>query len=177
MPFDIRRLLPIVLPVGLLVAALVLPGYMFWSARSGNVIGLGPGAWPNGMLRALGFFALLWIMREIWVLGGADRPPTLRPAQDEDRYAFGKALGGIAMIAVYGMLLPVTGFALTTCVFIAAWCIYGGLRNMMIVVPVTLIGTVALLWLFMGLALMPLPRGQGRFAEFSIWLLRATGIY
>lgn len=177
LPPGISRMLPTLLPLGLLVLSLILPGYMFESDQRPSAIGLGPAAWPRTMLHGLAVFSALWIVRDIWVLGRAGRGPTLRIPKDEEQYDFGKALGGLVMIVAYGWLLPVLGFAVSTTIFIATWCLFSGLRNLMIVVPVTLIATISLLWLFMGLALMPLPRGAGMFGEFSIWLLRATGIY
>lgn len=172
------RLMPTLIPTGLLVMALMLPGYMFKSDQTASsAIGLGPAAWPSTMLLGLAFFSVLWIVRDIWVLARAGRPPTLRFPDEDEHYHFGKALVGLVMIVAYGWLLPRLGFAVSTTVFIAVWCLFSGLRNLLIVVPVTLIGTIALLWLFMGLALMPLPRGAGVFGEFSIWLLRTTGIY
>lgn len=177
MPPGITRLLPSAFPCGLLLLAIILPGHMFESDQKAREIGLGPAAWPSAMLLGLIFFSALWLVRDIWVLGRAGRTPTLCIPKEDGHYDFGKALVGLVMIAVYGWLLSILGFAVSTTLFIATWCLFGGLRNLMIVVPVSLIGTIALLWLFMGLALMPLPRGRGMFGEFSIWLLRAIGIY
>lgn len=173
----LRALAPIALPALVLALALILPSFIFRADQVIRANGLGPGAWPRAMLAGLAVFALLWIGREIWVLGRAGRAPTLSPPQDEGGYDMRRALIGMALIAAYGMAMPQAGFALTTAVFIAAWCYLGGLRKWQAVAPVTLIGTTAMLWLFMGLALMPLPRGQGSFDAFSIWLLRTTGIY
>lgn len=176
-PAGIMRLLPFVVPVVLLLGALILPGHMLRSAESANITGLGPGAWPGTMLTALAFFAALWILRDLWAFTRPGGRPMLSPPQDDEIYRYDKALGGMVMIVVYGFVLPITGFAATTVIFIALWCLFGGLRNLYVVVPVTLLGTIGLLWLFMGLALMPLPRGQGVFGDFSVWLLRITGIY
>lgn len=173
----LRALASIALPAAVLVLALILPSFIFRADQVIRANGLGPAAWPRAMLAGLVVFALLWIWREIWVLGRAGRAPTLSPPQDEGGYDMRRALIGMGLIAAYGMAMPQVGFALTTAVFVAAWCYLSGLRKWRVVAPVTLIGTIAILWLFMGLALMPLPRGQGGFGEFSIWLLRTTGIY
>lgn len=171
------RLLLMALPVGVFLMALILPGYMFETDQKPTDIGLGPAAWPRAMLLALAIFSALWIAQDIWVLGRAGRTPLLRIPKEDGHYHFGKALVGLVMIVLYGWLLSVLGFAISTAVFIATWCVFGGLRKISVVLPVSVIGTIALLWLFMGLALMPLPRGVGIFGEFSIWLLRAVGIY
>ncbi|WP_299818887.1 tripartite tricarboxylate transporter TctB family protein [uncultured Jannaschia sp.] len=172
-----RRFVPTLLPAGLLVLALILPGRMFSRDQSADVVGLGPAAWPGAMLLALAVLSAIWVARDLWALRRPGSEPLLAPVREEEPYAMGKALAGLVMIVVYGWLLSVIGFALASALFIAGWCVFGGVRNPLVLVPVTLIGTVALLWLFMGLALMPLPRGQGVFDGFSIWLLQLTGIY
>lgn len=176
-PPGLWRLMPTVLPVSLVVLALVLPDFMFSREQSITQAGLGPASWPGTMLQGVAFFAALWILRDFWVLSAAGRKPSLSIPVEDSHYHFGKALVGLAMILVYGWLLPVLGFALATASFITLWCLFAGLRRLRVVLPVALIGTVALLWLFIGLALMPLPRGTGVFGDFSIWLLRTTGIY
>jgi putative tricarboxylic transport membrane protein len=171
------RLLPTLIPLGLLLLALVLPAHMFQSDQTASRIGLGPAAWPRAMLLGMALFSALWIARDIWALSAAGRKSTLSIPVEDTHYHFGKAIIGLIMIIAYGWMLPKIGFATATATFILVWCLFGGLRTMLVVVPVTLIGTIALLWLFMGLALMPLPRGAGVFDNFSIWLLKATGIY
>jgi len=176
-PSGLVQHLPSLVAIGLLAMALILPGMMFESDQRPTAVGLGPAAWPRAMLLGLAFFSALWIARDIWALGRAGRRPTLSMPAEDGEYHFGKALVGLVMIVAYGWLMPIAGFSVATAVFIAVWCLFGGVRKPLVVVPVSLIGTVALLWLFMGLALMPLPRGVGAFDTFSIWLLRATGIY
>ncbi|WP_299652038.1 tripartite tricarboxylate transporter TctB family protein [uncultured Jannaschia sp.] len=172
-----RRFVPTLLPAGLLILALILPARMFSRGQSADVVGLGPAAWPGAMLLALAVLSAIWVARDLWALRRPGGQPLLTPVVEEGPYAMGKAVAGLVMIVVYGWLLSVIGFALASALFIAGWCVFGGVRNPLVLVPVTLIGTVALLWLFMGLALMPLPRGQGVFDGFSIWLLQTTGIY
>lgn len=171
------RLLSLLLPAALLGGALLLPHLMFSRELPPAQKGLGPGAWPELILGCLAFFAAIWVAQEAWTLARGGGSTTLRAPVEEETYDYTKALVGIALIVVYGAMISVTGFALTTAMFIAVWCIYGGIRKLSVVIPVSLIGTAALLWLFMGLALMPLSRGRGPFDELSIWLLRTLGIY
>ena len=176
-PLSLARILPIFVPTALLLAAVILPANMFQSDQTASKIGLGPAAWPDAMLEGMAFFSFLWIARDLWVLGDVRRKLTLSLPIEDTHYNFGKAISGLGLIICYGWLLPILGFALATALFIAIWCLSAGLRNLLVVIPVSLIGTTALMWLFMGLALMPLPRGSGAFDNLSIWLLRATGIY
>ena len=171
------RLLPALLPAVLAVLALILQHFVFWRGKPAVTTGLGPDAWPDLILNALALFSAIWLGLELWVLGRAGRRSALRAPDDDEIYRFGKAVIGIILIVLYGILLPLTGFALTTAAFIAIWCVYGGVRKPLVVLPVSLIGTWVLLWVFMGISLMPLSRGRGIFDQFSIWLLKALGIY
>lgn len=171
------RILPALLPTFIFLLSLALPHFMFWRGRPEVTEGLGPDAWPDLILDCLAFFSAIWLAIEIWALGRAGRNSALRAPSDDEVYNFGKAFVGIVLIVLYGIMLQITGFALTTAIFIAVWCIYGGVHNPLVVAPVSLIGTGVLLWVFMGLALMPLSRGHGAFDQFSIWLLQMLGIY
>lgn len=171
------RLLPALLPAVLFLLALTLPSQMFQSDQIAARVGLGPEIWPKTALGGLAVLSAVWFLRELWVLARAGRCSMLNPPAEDGHYHFGKAVAGLAMIVAYGWLLPQVGFAMATAGFIVLWCLIGGLRNPVVVLPVALIGTLALLWLFMGLALMPLPRGHGVFDTFSVWLLKAVAIY
>lgn len=172
------RGLPLALPAVLLILAMVLPAFMFPADKSpAGGHGLGPAAWPNGILRGLVVFSAIWLALEIRGLWRRDHVPALRAPQEETNYSYPKALAGILLVILYGWCIHQVGFILTTAAFLAVWCRFGGIRSPLALVAVSLIGTYALLWMFMGLAHMPLPRGQGVFDGISIWLLQATGIY
>src|SRR5690606_41508601 len=119
----------------------------------------------------------VWLARELVAWRGGRPTPTAAAAPADESYSYTKAAAGLAMIVAYGSLLPVIGFSLATAGFIALWCILGGLRRPLVVVPLALVGTAALLWVFMGVALMPLSRGQGVFDDISIAILQLLGIY
>ena len=176
-PSGLTGYLPTLLPLFLLAATMILPYFLFSKVHKGDIIGLGPAVWPHGMLWGIGLFSVLWIARDFWARSTPERKPTLSAPIEDVPYDFRKSAIGLVLIVIYGWLLPNTGFALTTSTFIAIWCYLGSMRNWKIVLPVSILGTIALLWLFMGLALMPLPRGMGIFEGFSIGLLKAIGIY
>lgn len=172
------RLCALLVPVGLLAMSLVLPHFMFASGKTGQVrVGLGPAAWPDGILTAMGGFAVLWLFMELRGRFRGSPVAMLQGPGDEQTYAYGKAVLGIGLILAYGWLLDVTGFAIATSVFLVIWCLYGGIRNPWLIAPVSLVGTGVLLWVFMGLALMPLSRGVGIFDDFSVWVLQTLRIY
>lgn len=165
-------------PFGFLVAALVLPFFMLDGARPPRGVGLGPAAWPQAILALIAAGAAIWLLQE-WLAWHRGRAALTAAAAEPagETYSYAKAAAGLVMILAYGALLPVVGFPLATAVFIALWCFLGGLRRLVFVVPLALLGTVALLWVFMGVALMPLSRGQGMFDQMSIAILQLLGIY
>lgn len=170
------RYVAMLLPAALVGFGVVLPAFMFAGTPPADPPGLGPGAWPAAALWLMALFSALWLVSE-WRRARAGRPVTNPAATSDEPYSMGKALVGIGLIALYGWALAWIGFALTSALFIMVWCIYGGTRKPLVFVPVALVGTGALLWLFMGLALMPLSRGTGIFDSFSIWLLQTLQIY
>ena len=173
---DWRGELPHLLaPALFLLAALVLPSVMLEQTPDLRGTGPGPAAWPGTMLALAAVCAALWLIQELVTLRRGRRAPA--KSDEEEEYVYSKAVIGLVLIVAYGSLLSISGFALTTVLFMALWCVLGGVRNPLVVVPVSLIGTTALLWMFMGLALMPLPRGVGVFDQISITILQGLGIY
>jgi putative tricarboxylic transport membrane protein len=169
----------IAVPAALMAAALILPSMILEPGRAIRIRGLGPTAWPSFMLGMLAFLALLWIVHEAlaWRRGVRGGMHAGGAATDDEEYDYRKAALAMLGVLAYGYVLPLIGFPLSTAIFIAAVCMLGGLHRPVVVVPVSLIGTAALLWIFVGLALMPLDRGRGPFGQFSLMVLRALGIY
>jgi putative tricarboxylic transport membrane protein len=164
-------------PAGFLVAALVLPAFMLETTRPLRGVGLGPAAWPHVMLALIAVCAVLWLVQELLAWRRGRAAAAAERATAAEVYSYPKALIGLVMILTYGWLLPVAGFPITTAVFIALWCLLGGVRHPLAVVALSLVGTGVLLWVFMGLALMPLSRGLGVFDRISIAILQLLGIY
>lgn len=134
----------------------------------------GPTTWPTVMLYAVLVFALAWaVQRTAWVLrrreGGVTAPPAVAGGA--------RVWVGIGLVLAYGFSLAWLGFALGTALYIVLWLLLGGIRSPKLIAAVSGIGTVALLYLFIKLALMPLDRGAGVIGEFSVWLYRLLGIY
>lgn len=172
-----KRLIPPAVAAAFLIAALVLPHFMFHKGQRADVPGLGPGAWPSVILGVLAACSALWLALELRLLAKWQVSTTLSAPQDEETYHYEKALLGIALVIAFGWLLPILGFTIATTLFLLVWCLYGGLRHPLVLLLVPTVGTVALLWMFMGLALMPLSRGVGPFEHFSVRFLQLVGIY
>lgn len=171
--------LRLIMPVACLAGGLVLPSMILDAGRTVRARGLGPTAWPEFMLTLIAALSVVWIIQEVIVWRrGLRNPVAAAPVEPaEADYDYRKAVIGMVLVVGYGWALPLVGFTLATAVFIAAICLLGGIRRALVIVPVSVLGTAVLLWVFMGLALMPLDRGEGPFGRFSLAVLRGLGIY
>jgi putative tricarboxylic transport membrane protein len=154
----------------------VLPAFILSSDREIRGGGVGPTAWPRVMLLAITVLAVVWMVQE-WLGWRRGLGAGISAVPEEGAYSMTKAAAGLVLVVLYGWLLPIVGFPVATTGFMAAWCYLGGIRNPVALLAVPLGGTAALLWMFMGVATMPLPRGTGAFDRASIALLQMLGIY
>jgi hypothetical protein len=160
--------------LGIVVAAALYPGT--WSldavAREGQ---LGPGFWPR--LALLGFaLASVAKIAEEWRLtrdGRRPRDEVPGPAA----IATGRLAAGVALIVAYVVLTPLVGFALTTALFIVAFLWLCGMRSPAAIGLNVVVGTLGLLYVFIKLVYLPLPKGGGPFEELTIALYRVLRVF
>ena len=171
----------IALPLGLLVAALILPGHVLENPAmmAGMPGALGPTAWPNAALAGVAMCATLWLVLEVvtFFRSGGRGAFVAAPADDQDAHDNLRAGFGLALTVLYGIAIPTVGFPLATLLFVIAWSALGGVRRPVLLVAVSVIGTVVLLYVFVRLALMPLNRGTGVFDQLTVGLYQLLGIY
>jgi hypothetical protein len=139
---------------------------------------VGPSTWPRAMLLGIACCAGLLVLRNALLYSEAGRDGA-QPA----RAAFGdefdnrKAALGVIILILYVGAIPLIGFAIATAGFFLLWLPYGGVRKPHVVVSVAVIGTIALLYTFVKLTMMPLDRGTGVFDSLTVALYRLLGIY
>ncbi len=188
-----QNLVGLAAPAGFVLLSLVLLQYVDENPvrTAGMTRGLfGPTAWPTIMLYGCILFAGGWLIQELLMIlwkfkpfsGQGVRPPSGGPSASRAKPGSGitgelRIAAGLVMIAGYGYLISMIGFAFATVLFIAIWCALGGIYRPKTLIPVSLLGTLGLLYLFVKLASMPLSRGQGVFADWTIALYRAVGIF
>ena len=78
---------------------------------------------------------------------------------------------------MYVVAIPVIGFALATVAFFLVWLPFGSVRKPYVVASIAIIGTIALLYVFVKLTTLPLERGIGVFDSVTVALYRVLGIY
>jgi len=131
---------------------------------------LSPAFWPRLVLVGLALACLVKGLQD--VRAGAARevlgPPPL---------ARGRLTVAIAAVGLYVLATPWLGFPLANALFIAGFLILCGARGPVVVGLNAVVGTVALLYVFVKLVYLPLPKGAGPFEDLTIGLLRALRIF
>jgi hypothetical protein len=163
-------------PAGGLAVALVLLGQargLDEVARPGQ---LGPGFWPRLVLVGL---ALTCAVRLIAVLRGS--PARVSPDAVGDAGAGpidrGVVITGALLIGAYVWAMAWLGFPLATTVFIAAFMRLAGARSATGIGATAALGTAALLYVFVRIVYLPLPKGAGPVEDVTVAVYRTLGIF
>lgn len=178
------RARPFVGPLLLLAAA----GYLYRAAGDIPAVPvpgqLGSSFWPRLVLIGLAASCVAKLVA-LWRTAAAGRagPPASLPAAAE--VAAGapaavdvpKLLLAVVLLGLYVAAAPVVGFALANALFLALFARLAGLRRPLPLLALAVGVTVALLYLFVKVVYLPLPRGQGVFMAFTLWLYRALGLF
>lgn len=175
MPSKLRR----VLPHGVMLA---VSCWLYWAAMRIDVETggrIGPAVWPKAVIVFMGLLCLYEIVKRLVVrtefeAGGllADARVEEAAAPDNHRMLF----SGIALVAAYVAAVPWAGFFLTTAIFLAIFPLVGGFRRPALCVAIGVGGALALVIVFMRVAYISLPLGEGVFRTVSLALLRALGV-
>ena len=135
---------------------------------------LGPGFWPRFVLGGLALAAAAKVVENLRrpALSDAARPPAGLAGVRR-----GTLVAAITAIVLYVVLTPWLGFPLVTAGFIAAFMALAGSRSPASIGLAALVGTVVLLYFFVKLVYVPLPKGDGVFETFTLGLYRALRIF
>jgi len=131
---------------------------------------LGPAFWPRLVLTGL-LIACLAKAFEEWRAperhGDAARTPVAR----------GRLVAAIVLLVLYVLLAPRLGFPLATAAFIASFMALAGVRAPLTLGLAAVGATVTLLYVFVRLVYLPLPKGAGPAEGLTLALYRALGIF
>jgi putative tricarboxylic transport membrane protein len=155
--------------VGVLLAGWLLTGTrgLDHVARGGQ---LGPGFWPRIVLVGLGLACLV----KMFLASRADRGPAREAPSAISRRKLAAAVAGIVL---YVLATPLIGFPLASALFIVAFMLLCGSRSMVALGANAGVGTVLLLYLFVKLVYLPLPKGEGPFEALTLAIYRGLGIF
>src|SRR5262245_58808907 len=126
-----RSVLPYAIGLAIAVALFIYAGTVVYSSRPGQ---LGPETWPRLAILLLGGSCLFELSRRL-IVGNRDATGFLEafdrePDTEEKQPVYPRLLiGGIVLMAIYAVLVPVLGFIIGTFLFLAAFMYIGGLRD------------------------------------------------
>jgi putative tricarboxylic transport membrane protein len=160
--------------VGLAIAAVLYlyAGTFDYAPRPGQ---LGPEVWPRLAILLMGGSCLFEILRRL-IVGNQDAAGFLEafdrePEVEDKQPVYPRLLvGGIVLMAIFAVLVPMLGFILGTFLFLAAFMYVGGYRAHGAIWGTSAAVTIFCGILFLRIAYVSLPRGVPPFD-------RATDIF
>ena len=149
---------------------------------------LGPDFWPKVVLMGLMASCVLKILEirrrhrlSMYIAKlVANRETQKGPAGETagtSPVSLAKLGGGVAFVIGYAALTPLIGFPLANLLFLAAFMWLAGLRRPIPLLVTSTLGTVILLYLFVKVVYLPLPKGAGAMEDFTIFLYRLLRIF
>ena len=179
-----ERLRPLLPYAAMLAAA----AFFYWAAtriQADTGGRIGPAAWPKAIIAMLALLCVYEIVKRLVAPSGPSATgivstsgPQGAPAgaEEEERTYPLKLAGGIGMVAAYVLAAPWLGFFVSTALFLAIFPRIGGVRRPALLAFLGLAGSLALIVVFMRVAYISLPLGEGPFRALSIGLLRVLGV-
>lgn len=95
--------------------------------------------------------------------------------EDEPVYT-GKLVAGIVLVAGFVVVVPWLGFFVSTILFLATFIWLGGYRHVLSTAVLAVVGSFVLVVMFMRVAYISLPLGEGPFRALSLGLLSLLGV-
>lgn len=149
-------------------------------ARPGE---LGPEFWPRAVLGVLMLVCGVAILRAAIFRPAGQRPfGAVSSSEGEDAapgepaaYAY-RLLGGVALSAAYVGGMERLGFFLATALYLGLFMWLGRYKRPGVIVSVSLIGSLAFVFVFMKIVYVSLPLGVPPFQTVSVALLALLGI-
>lgn len=162
----LRSITPYIAGLMIAVALYLYANTIEYTPRPGS---LGPQVWPELAILLLGASCLYEIVRRM-IVGNRDATGLMEAFErDEDKeeaevFYPRMLLGGIALMAVYAVLVPYLGFIFGTFLFLVAFMYVGGFRRHTTIWLTSIFVTLFCGVLFLRVAYVSLPRGVEPFA-------------
>jgi hypothetical protein len=176
---------------------LVVSIALYWAAMQidggGAATGgrIGPDFWPKVVIGFMGLLCLYEIVKRLFVRNSVDATgltgdlernpaeavdPTIASAPTPEPEYPRLLWAGVALIVGYVVVVPWLGFFVTTGLFLAAFIRLGGFRRTLFNAAISGIGAFVLVVIFMRVAYISLPLGEGPFRALSTSLLSLIGV-
>jgi hypothetical protein len=148
---------------------------------------LGPDVWPQAILVLLVMTCAVAIGRALLVKDRAQSGPESNErsnafpgdadAADPDAPSrYWLVAGGLLLFVAYPVALDYLGFLAATFLLMALFMLIGQWRNVVGVVTVSAVGTLALFYIFRGVVYVSLPLGRGPFHDATVWIASLLGM-
>jgi putative tricarboxylic transport membrane protein len=157
----LRSIGPYVVGLAIATALYIHTGTFEYEPRAGA---LGPEAWPRLAVLLMGVSCLYELTRRLFI-ANKDATGFLEAFEREDdveepQQVYPRlVIGGIVLMAIYAVAVPVLGFILGTFLFLAAFMYVGGYRAHGVVWGASAAVTISCGILFLRIAYVSLPRG------------------
>jgi hypothetical protein len=140
---------------------------------------LGPWFWPRAMLLGLMLACGGKIIGGIRHANGTGPPHTTPTTTTRPEPLQHSRVASWAVLSVLGYVLlsDLIGFALATFLFLVAFIYLGGWRRKLQLLLLGAAGTVSVLYLFIKVVYLPLPKGRGILEDLTIALYRLLRIF
>jgi putative tricarboxylic transport membrane protein len=134
---------------------------------------LGAAFWPRAILALL----LLCTLLRLAIVARERRVASAAAAADEPPADLRAVAIAFGLIVAYVWLSATIGFALATFGYLLVMAFVLGCRNRVVPLAVALSSTLVLLYFFVRFVYVPLPLGDGVWAELSVALFHTLGLY
>src|SRR5215467_11538557 len=154
-------IVPCAVGLGIVADLYLYAGTFAYAARPGQ---LGPDVWPRLAILLMGGSCLFEMSRRL-IVGNQDATGFMEafdrePDEEEKHPVYPRLLiGGIVLMAIYAVLVPLLGFILGTFLFLAAFMYVGGYRAHRAIWGTSAAVTIFCGILFLRIAYVSLPRG------------------
>jgi hypothetical protein len=172
-----RAVLPYVIVLALAAFLYLHAGQIEYTPRPGQ---LGPAVWPRIAIVLMAAASLVEIVRRLAgsraeTHGVEDILDRDAKAEDEPRFPL-LLVGGIVLVLLYAVLVPLLGFILATFAFLAAFIYLGRYRKHRVVWATSAVVTLLCGVLFLRVAYVSLPRGIAPFDRVTDAFLMIPGL-
>ena len=160
-----RSIIPYLVGLAMAAALYVYAGTIDYTPRGHE---LGPEVWPRLAILLMGASCLWEITRRL-IAGNRDATGFIEafdrePHEDDNVPVYPQLLiGGVVLMAVYAVLVPILGFMFGTFLFLAAFMYVGRFRDHRTIWLTSALVTVLCGILFLRIAYVSLPRGIAPF--------------
>ena len=170
-PPDLKSLTGPILIFLLAVFFFVLAGKLDENPAEGQ---LGAFFWPKGILLLLMLSCGFKVLESFKGFGkgvadtGLEGPPV--------QVQTGKLVAMIVMLLAAVVCMEMIGFPLCNFLFLLLFMRIAGLKKKSHLLIISVVGTILLLYIFVKVVYLPLPKGQWFFSDFTIFLYRVLYI-